>query len=123
MSVRTKVTSREVGLSIFRATDVDETAVHVVKDSEANLYGYVLVNPNGADFFVKFYDVNGGATIGTDNPVLTVQVPANDSVIVGVTKLPQLHFSNRLEVAVTGGSADSDTTAITTDGIVQLQYA
>jgi len=118
-----KTTSRDVALDNFRATDVDETSADLIKSGEGNLYGYNVLNPNGSAVFVKFYDVDGGAILGTDNPVFTIQIPASGSVIVGVENLPQLHFDNQLEIAATGAIGDTDTTAITTDVVAHVQYA
>lgn len=123
MSIKAKVTSRDTALDNFRSTTVDETSADLIKDGEGNLYGYNLLNPNGSAVFCKFFDVDGGATVGTDDPVFTVQLPANSSVVVGVADLPQLHFTNRLEIAATGAIGDTDSTTITSDVVAHVQYA
>lgn len=121
MSIPSKVTSRDVGLSYFRSTTVDES-LELIKDGETNVFGFNAINPNSSDVYLKFFDVDGGATLGTDDPFKTMMVPANGTVGITVKDLPQFHAENRLEIGATGALADNDTTAITSDLVVDVNY-
>lgn len=121
MSIKSKVTSRNVGLSYFRSTTVDET-LEQINDTETNVYSWNIINPNSSVCYVKFFDVDGGATLGTDAPIKTLMIPADGTVGATIKELPLFHAENRLEIAATGALADNDTTAITNDLVVDINY-
>src|SRR5579859_1492999 len=91
------------------------------KASAGLLYGFCVSNTNAAARFVKFYNKASAPTVGTDTPVLTVQVPPNSTVIRAYPE--GLTFSTGIAWAATGAITDADTTAIgLSDLSVDLNY-
>lgn len=70
------------GLTTFMASGSDGSTILVAtaqaaKASAGQLYGYYLYNPEAAVTFVHFYDVaQGSVTVGTTNPLFSLQIPA-----------------------------------------------
>ena len=75
--------------------------------------------------YLKIYDKATAPTVGTDVPVLTIPVPTHTQGAGIVIPIPNgVTFSNGIAIAVTGGVADSDTTAVGADEVViNLTYA
>ena len=120
--VTTQVTTRKIGASIIRFTDLDETPQDI-KTTETNLYGYNIINPNTTAVYVKFYNLaSGDVTVGTSAVFKTLYVPASGTVVIEPHTLPLLNADVALSVAVTTGLADSDTTAPTLDLTADFSY-
>lgn len=81
-----------------------------LKASAGMIYGISISNTNAAARYFKIYNKASSPTVGTDTPVMTIQVPATSTVIrafpVG------LALSTGIAYAATGAMGDSDTTAI-----------
>ena len=81
-----------------------------LKGSAGMVYGLSISNNNAAARYFKLYNKAAAPTVGTDTPVLTLQVPANGTVIraypVG------LALGTGIAWAATGAITDADTTAI-----------
>lgn len=106
----------------FRSATVDETAAQAVKAAAGTLYGFNIYNPNAYDVFVKLYNTAAASVVvGTTATVQTIQVPAVGSVYVKQDQ-PIQAFATAIAVAATKLYADSDTTALDTDALVQLFY-
>lgn len=73
-------------------------------------------NAAGATRYLKFYDKASAPTVGTDTPVLTIAVPATSAFDLEL-KLP---FYTGIAYAMTTGSADNDTGALTAADILGL---
>lgn len=113
------------------ATSGGSTASHTMSGASTNatslkgsagmLYGFSISNANASARYFKLYNKASSPTVGTDTPVMTVQVPGNGTVIrafpVGLV------FGTGIAWAATGGIADSDTTAIgSNDCSIDIDY-
>lgn len=82
-----------------------------VKASGGRLYTVQVANTSASVKFVKFYNKASAPTVGTDTPVARYAVPAGWSGDLLDTPLGRA-FSTGIAFAITGGGADSDTTAV-----------
>jgi hypothetical protein len=112
-------------LQRYRATTVDDLD-SPVKTTPGSLYSYNIINKHTADIFVKFYNKDANAINPvSDTPVLTLQVPANGSVVELRPYIPNykiLFFDTAISVRAVTGSSDTDNTAPSTLPIVELYY-
>jgi hypothetical protein len=97
------------GLTTFMASGSDGSSILVataqaVKASAGQLYGYYLYNPEAAVTFVHFYNTAAASvTVGTTNPLFTLQVPA--------TSAANLMFTHGVTFSNAGWSIAATTTA------------
>lgn len=113
------------GLTTFMASGSDGSSILVataqsVKGSAGKVYGWWVYNPEAAVSFVHFYNTaSGSVTVGTTNPLFTLQVPAgaaaNCSYEMGIT------FSTAITVAAT--TTAGGTGAPATGVSLQVFYA
>jgi hypothetical protein len=104
------------GGSMFRVISGATVFSGSAKGSTATLLGYQFTNNSAAAKFVKFYNKATAPVVGTDVPVMTLQVPAGASV---VATLPGgLAFSAGLGIGASGAVTDADTTALAAFDIV-----
>jgi hypothetical protein len=82
----------------------------------SGLHAFYATNTGATPAFVKLYNKATAPTVGTDVPAMIIPVPAAVSGVPGVATLPIGHngfrFALGLGIAITGGVADNDTTAI-----------
>jgi hypothetical protein len=76
------------------------------------------VNSTGTQVFLKLYDKATAPVCGTDTPVWTVPVPANNAFSVPLGQ--GLLFANGIGLCITNLIADSDTTVVTTGIAINL---
>jgi len=117
-----------------RATTGGFTAVRVVSAATTNgtnskatagrVYFGIAVNTSAAAKYVKFYNKATAPTVGTDTPVLTLQIPANSSISLSdAVGIYGLFCSAGIGFGITGAAADNDTTAVAAgDVILQFSY-
>lgn len=74
-------------------------------------------NGNAAARYLKFYNLDAAPTVGTDTPVLTVYLPATTRFDID---FHGLQFSQGIAYALTTGSADNDTGALTAGDVLGL---
>lgn len=89
------------------------TNLAAIKASAGTLYGLAGFNAGAAAAFVKLYNKASAPVLATDVPVLVVPIPAGGA-------MPPVHlgalghrFAAGIAIAVTGGAADTDATAVT----------
>lgn len=110
----TTTTSRYNSAATTNATSVDA--------SPAKLFSVVASNVTGSTKYLKLYNKASAPTVGTDTPFLVIPIPATSGVsqqygIYG------MYFDTGLAFAITGGAADSDTTAVAVGDVkVVLNY-
>lgn len=110
------------GLSLARIISAATTNATSIKAAAGQLYGYALFNTNASAFrYLKVFDKASAPVVGTDIPVLTLGLPplggANLEGSIGKA------FVNGIAVAITGGMADSDTTAVAANEVaINLFY-
>ena len=82
----------------------------------SGLHAFYATNTGATVAFVKLYNKATAPTVGTDVPAMIIPVPAAVGGVPGVATLPIGHngfrFALGLGIAITGGVADNDTTAI-----------
>ena len=125
----TRVTSKSGGPTStlpFRLISAASTNATSVKASAGTITTIAAVNINETTVsYLKIYDKATAPTVGTDVPVMTIPIPTNIQGAGIVIPIPNgVTFSNGIAIAVTGGVADSDTTAVLADEVViNLTYA
>ena len=103
----------------FVSTNANATNAVNVKASAGVLYVYDFGNNGAADAYVKLYDSATAPTTGSGTPKLVIYVPkggrAQGNCNIG--------FTTGIGHAITGGAANSDTTAVATSQVlVNLEY-
>ena len=82
----------------------------------SGLQGVYATNTGAAAAFVKLYNKATAPTVGTDVPLMIIPVPAAVAGVPGVasvdTPFQGYRFALGLGIAITGGVADADTTAV-----------
>ena len=107
--------------SLIAAASTNAT---LVKGSTGQIFSIHAVNQNAAMRYIKFYDTNTLPTAGTGTPVRRYAIPASTTGLgfVLAPKLP-MGFNNGIAFTITGGQADSDTTALTAgDVTLTIEY-
>lgn len=107
-------TSGGLGLP-YRNINLVATGVNI-KGSAGQIYGWILCNNATAPRFVKFYNKATAPTVGTDTPVMTIELPASStgqySNGFGIA------FGTGIGIGATVLVADNDTTAPSTNDVV-----
>lgn len=75
------------------------------------------MNASASTKFVRFFNKASAPTVGTDVPIMVVAVPATSSK--EIEYVPAVRFGTGIAVAITGGAAATDATAVAA-GDVQL---
>lgn len=79
----------------------------------------VLVGNNGAGWaYLKFYNKASAPTVGTDTPTEIIPIPPGQTV--HFLPIVAIQFSTGIAWAITGGSADADTTAVAAGQVAGL---
>lgn len=112
------------GFSTVRVVSLATTNGANVKATAGRVYFGMAVNTTAAVKYVKFYNKATTPTVGTDTPVLTIQIPANSSMSISdAVGVYGLFCSAGIGYGITGAAADSDTTAVAAgDVILHFSY-
>lgn len=82
----------------------------------SGLQAFFATNTGAGAAYVKLYNKATAPVVGTDVPAMILVVPAAVSGVPGVCTLPigfsGFRFALGLGIAITGGAADTDTTAV-----------
>ena len=123
VSVAATVTTSSVpaasgGLSTTKLLSAATTNAASVKTSAGQVYNIQAFNTNAASpRYLKLYNKASAPTVGTDTPIKTILIPANGSgVVIEISN--GLACSTGIAFAITGGVADSDTTAIGANEVI-----
>jgi len=84
----------------------------LIKGSAGTLFSINAFNNGGAAAYVKLYNKATAPTVGTDIPVLVIPVPAGSQNQPFTLGTLGHRFALGIGLAITGGSADNDTTAV-----------
>lgn len=109
-------TAAQVGYTASRVISAATTNATSVKASAGQVYGWVLCNNAASAKFVKLYNRASAPTVGTDTPVMTIAVPANQTVLIEMNN--GIKFGTGIALAITGAYADADTTATAAGDVV-----
>lgn len=114
------------GTTFFKLISTAGTNASTVKAGAGNLYSIHAINTNASAVrYLKLYNLASNPTVGTSIPVATFAIPAN-SLGAGFTLTFSMgpNFSTGIALAITGGVADNDTTAILANEVtLTLTYA
>lgn len=108
-------TSNQTGPTVQRVKAAASTNATSVKASAGQVYGYALFNNTASARYVKLYNKASSPNVGTDTPAFTIIVPANGGA--NVAWQLGVPFGTGIAFAITGGVADSDTTAVSADDV------
>jgi len=106
--------ARSVSRIISAAGTTNATSA---KAASGYLHQVVGYNAAGAARYLKIYNKASAPTVGTDTPILTLYLPALTAFAVD---FPALYFSTGIAYALTTGSADADTGALTAADVLGL---
>lgn len=88
----------------------------LVLTGTSGLQAFYATNIGAAAAFVKLYNKATAPTVGTDVPAMIIAVPAAVGGVPGAVEITPgfvgYRFALGLGLAITGGSADTDTTAV-----------
>lgn len=117
-STNTVVASTATSATVlYTVNSAATTNAASVKASGANVYGLSIMNTSAATRYVRLYNLATAPTVGTSVPIMVVAVPASSSK--EIQYVPAVRFGTGLAVAITGGAAATDSTAVAA-GDVQL---
>lgn len=103
------------GLSLYRNINLVATGVSI-KGSAGQVKWYYIANNAATARFVKLYDKASAPTVGTDTPVLTLEIPSGSAANVSVPD--GLQFTLGIGIGATQLVADNDTTAPSANDLV-----
>ncbi|MGI8839750.1 MAG: hypothetical protein ACR2F8_03030 [Caulobacteraceae bacterium] len=112
-------------LSMHKLIAAATTNATSVKSSAGRIYGGTVANVAASTRYLKLYNKASAPTVGTDTPVLTLPVPAGQTLSLSTMLAGPLgaYFSTGIAYAITGAAADADTTAVSAgDVIVGMLY-
>lgn len=93
-----------------------------VKTSAGSIYGLQLTNLSASVAFVKLYRKSSAPVVGTDVPDFVIRIGANSHISVDCGQLG-IRMTSGIAYAITGGSADTDTTAVAAGDVrVSMHY-
>lgn len=109
------------GLSSYRRLATADTNATSVKASAGQVYGLMIYNLAAATRHVKLYDKATAPTVGTDEPKLTIPLPAGGGVVLPIPM--GLAFAAGIGLGIVTGVSDADATApAANDIIVNILY-
>jgi hypothetical protein len=114
------------GCTPFELIAPATVAVSAVKASPGQLYFVHATNNNSTPVYLKFYNLaSGSVTLGTTAATFQFEIPGNTGGAGFTVALPVgLSLSTAISLAVSGGIALTDNTAITASSVnVALGYA
>ncbi len=88
-----------------------------VRNAACNLGLLMAYNLSAAVKYLKIYNKASAPTVGTDTPIHTIPIPANGMVNFPIPAAG-LRLSTGLALAITGGVADADATAVAANDVV-----
>jgi hypothetical protein len=119
VTAKTTTTGGSKNKKVISAASTNATSV---KASAGQVYGWHFSNSSASKRYLKLYNKASAPTVGTDVPVMTIEIQtttaANCEWTNGIDE-----FATGIALAITGGVADNDTTAIAAnDVILNLLY-
>lgn len=88
-----------------------DTNLANIKNAAGSFYGITCFNNGASTAYVKLYNKTSAPVLASDTPVMVFIVPATSNKEV-TWALPGYRFATGLSIAITGGIADNDTTAV-----------
>lgn len=108
--------------AVYSAISLATTNAVSISATPRVLTSIYAANTTAAYKYLKLYNKASAPTVGTDVPVMRIPIPPN-----GIANIHDIYgwpaFSTGLASAITGGSADTDTTAVAVgDVTVNIRY-
>lgn len=104
---------------LFRRLATADTNLATVKASPGKILGGSVHNLSAAPKFLKLYNKASNPVIGTDVPVMTIPVPANNVITIGdIFSAIGGYFAVGIAIAITGAIGDADATALAANDVV-----
>lgn len=107
-SIGTVATPGGTAHSLLSAASTNATSV---KATAGNLFETTITNYSAATKYIKFYDKASAPTVGTDSPILVIEIAANSSKYIPFGNIGK-RFGTGIALAITGAQAIADTTAV-----------
>ena len=96
--------------TVIRASTADTNAVNI-RNAAATLWAIAVSNQSASPRYLKVYNKASAPTLASDIPVQVIAVPAGSYAVLQYGAVGT-RFSAGISVAITGGAADTDTTAV-----------
>lgn len=116
VSVVTNAGTPAVPATPYFVNSAASTNGALILTGTSGLQALWATNTGATDAFVKLYNKATAPTVGTDIPEMIIPVPAAVSGLPGVAQISPgfngYRFPLGLGIAITGGAADTDTTAV-----------
>lgn len=110
--IQNTATATSSGLSTYQAISAGSNNAANVKSSAGQLYGLQCFNLNASPRYVKFYNVSGTPTPGSDTVVKSILIPGNTSGGGVVIKFdPPIPFPTGIGIACVTGISNTDNTS------------
>lgn len=111
------------GSTPYKLNSAASTNATSVKGSAGQVYMITASNVGSGVAFLKLYNKASAPTVGTDTPILVFLIPVASTAANGAgTNIPVpscgLAFGTGIAFAITGGAADSDTTAVGANQVI-----
>lgn len=103
------------GGTVHRKLAAATTNATNVKASAGRINWLMVSNQAAAVRFLKLYDKASAPTVGTDTPIMTIMIPAGQSI--EIAPAAGIYFATGISYAMTNLIADSDTTALTANDL------
>lgn len=110
------VSTPACGALVKKVISAATTNATVVKASPGVLLSLYVTNTNAADRFLKLYNKATAPTVGTDVPVMTINLHENSAE--SWTIPAGINFSAGISYAITTGVADADVAAVGANDVV-----
>ena len=113
------------GTTPYKLISLATTNAVSIKATGGNLYSIIGIGLTSTVRYLKLYNKASAPIVGTDIPTMTIPIPANtQGAGVALPFSIGVNFSLGIAMAITSGSADSDTGAVGAgDVILNLTYA
>jgi hypothetical protein len=119
----TTATATTGGTSTSKLIAANTTNATSLKTSAGTLYGVQVFNNSATIGYLKLYNKASSPTVGTDTPVKVIMIPASSGAAIPIVE-QGVAFGTGIAYAVTGGIADTDTTAVAASAfIINIDYA
>lgn len=116
VSVSGSVTNTPVTPSASTIVAAATTNATVIKASAGTIFGMDISNAHTSVQYVKIYNKATAPTVGTDQPVHIIPVPASSAVSINFSAIG-LRLSAGISIAITAGMAHTDTAVATVNGV------
>lgn len=101
---------------ISAAATTNATSAKAANGTLRRVIGY---NASGSARYLKFYNKASAPTVGTDTPRMTIYLPPSTAFAFDLDD----YFSTGIAYALTTGSADADTGALTAADVLGLNVS